>query len=176
MARSGRYYSNPFMVIIGVMQGDPLTHTIFNIVLDVVIPLWDTLVTVEASVLEGLGRVFQTLYAFFYIDDMLLDSQSPSRLQASLEVLMGLFDHVGIQTKFVTIVGMTCVPCLISQSLLKVSYTRRMNRVGPYTWAMNLCMVQTLEELHHYATRRLTRNLPWRCMDEVWYMHCWNIL
>ena len=120
--------------------------------LDSVITLWNRVVTVEASVLEGLGRVFQTLYALFYIDDMLMDSQSPSRLQASLEVLMGLFDHVGIQTKFVTIVGMTCLPCLISQSLLKVSYTRRMNRVVPYTWAMTPCMVQNLEGLHHYVT------------------------
>ena len=51
------------MVIIGMMQGDPLMYTIFNIVLDVVITLWDTVVTVEASVLEGFGRVVQTLYA-----------------------------------------------------------------------------------------------------------------
>ena len=57
VVRSGRYYGNPSIVIIGVMQGDPLTYTIFNILLDVVIPLWDTVVTVEASVLEGFGRV-----------------------------------------------------------------------------------------------------------------------
>ena len=48
---SWRYYRNHSMVIIGVMQGDPLTYTIFNILLDVVIPLWDTVVAVEEEVL-----------------------------------------------------------------------------------------------------------------------------
>ena len=110
MSCSGRYYSNPFMVIIGMMQGDHLTYTIFNIVLDVFIPLWDTVVTVEESVLEGFGGVVQTLYAFFYMDDRLLASPTPTRIQASLDVLTGLFDHVGIQTNFVKIVGMTCLP------------------------------------------------------------------
>ena len=98
------------MVIIGVMQGDPLTYTTFNIVLDVVIPLWNRVVTVEVSVLEGIGRVFQTLYDLFYTDDRLLASPTLARLQASLDVMMGLFNHVGIQKQFVKILGMTCLP------------------------------------------------------------------
>ena len=39
VAWSGRYYGDPFTVIIKVMYGNPLTYTIFNIVVDVVIPL-----------------------------------------------------------------------------------------------------------------------------------------
>ena len=66
--RSGRYYGDPFMVIIGVMQVDPLMYTIFNIVVDVVIPLWDKVVTVEAAFLEGFFRAVQTLYALIYVD------------------------------------------------------------------------------------------------------------
>ena len=110
VVHSWRYYRNHSMVIIGVMQGDPLTYTIFNIVLDVVITLWDTVVTVEASVLEGFGGVVQTLYALLYMYDRLMASPTPSRIQASIDVLTGLFNHVGIQTKFVNIVGMTCLP------------------------------------------------------------------
>ena len=82
VARSGSYYGNPFMVIIGVMQGDPLMYTIFNIVLDVVIPLCDTVVTFEASVLGVFGRVVHTLYYLFYMDDRLLTSPTPARFQA----------------------------------------------------------------------------------------------
>ena len=118
------------------------------------------MVTVEASVLEGFGGVVQNLYDLFYTDDMLLASPTPARLQAPLAVLKGLFDHVWIQKKIVKIVGMTCLPCLISQSLSEVYYTRRMNRVSPKTWVIKPCMVQTLGGFHHYVTWLLTRNLP----------------
>ena len=53
VAWSGRYHIDLFIVIIGVMHGDPLMYTIFNSVVEVVIPLWFKVVTVEASVLEG---------------------------------------------------------------------------------------------------------------------------
>ena len=82
VARSGSYYGNPFMVIIGVLQGYPLMYTIFNIVLFVVIPLWDTLVTFDASVLDGFGRVVHTLSALFCTDDRLLVSPMPTKFQA----------------------------------------------------------------------------------------------
>ena len=65
VSQSGIYYSNPFVVIKGMMQKDPLTSTILNIVMEVVIPLWDTVVTVEAAVLEVFSRIFQTLSALF---------------------------------------------------------------------------------------------------------------
>ena len=65
LSQSGIYYSNPFVVIKGMMKGEPLTSTIFNIVMEVVIPLWDTVVTVEAEVLEVFSRIFQALSALF---------------------------------------------------------------------------------------------------------------
>ena len=65
VSQSGMYYINSFVVIKGMMKGDSLTSTIFNIVMEVVIPLWDTVVTVEAAVLEVFSRIFQTLSALF---------------------------------------------------------------------------------------------------------------
>ena len=65
MAQSSIYYGNPFVVITGMMKGYPLTSTIFNIMVDVVIPLWDTVVAVDAAVLEGFLRTVQTLSALF---------------------------------------------------------------------------------------------------------------
>ena len=59
------YCINPFVVIKGMMKGYPLKSTIFNIVMEVVIPLWDTVVTVEAAVLEVFVRIFQALSALF---------------------------------------------------------------------------------------------------------------
>ena len=65
VTQSGMYYGNTVVVITGMMQKDPFTSTIFNIMVDVVIPLWDTVVAVDAAVLEGILRTVQTLYALF---------------------------------------------------------------------------------------------------------------
>ena len=126
------------------MKGDSLSSTIFNIVVEVVIPLWDTVVAVEEEVLQGFVRAVQTLYALSYEDDGILSSPTPARLQAALDVLTGLLYRVGIQFVFVNMVGMTCLPCLTSMRLSEVSYTQSMNGVGPQTWVMTPGMVQTL--------------------------------
>ena len=65
VSQSGIYYSNPFVVIKGMIKGEPLKSTLFNIVMEVVIPLWDTVVAVDAAVLEGFLRTVQTLSALF---------------------------------------------------------------------------------------------------------------
>ena len=97
VARSGRYYGNPLMDIIGVTKVDPLTYTILNIVLNVFITLWDTVVTVQAEVLEVFSSAVQTLYALLYMNDRIMASPTPGRLQTSLDVLTVLFDRVRIQ-------------------------------------------------------------------------------
>ena len=81
------------------------------------------MVKVEAVVLEGFFREGQTLTAFFYVDDRLMASQIPARIQEALDVLTGLYDCVGIQKDVINMVGMTCLPCLTPRSLSDVFYT-----------------------------------------------------
>ena len=76
---------------------------------DVVIPLWDKVVTVEASVLEGFFRAVHTLYALFYADDKLLAHPMQDRLQAALNIMKDLLDRVGTQRNLFKMVGMTCL-------------------------------------------------------------------
>ena len=75
------------------------------------------MVKVEAAVLEGFSRAVQTLYALICVVGRLLASKTPARIQAELDVLTGLFDHVGIQNNVVNMVGMTCLLCLTYRSL-----------------------------------------------------------
>ena len=49
VARAGRYYGKGFKGEIGVTQGDPLSPTIFNVVVDAVVRHWLLLATQEAE-------------------------------------------------------------------------------------------------------------------------------
>ena len=53
LARVGRYYGAPFKVSRGVMQGNPLLPTIFNMVVEAVIHHWETVVDGYNVVTEG---------------------------------------------------------------------------------------------------------------------------
>ena len=78
------------------------------------------MVKVEAAVLEGFSRAVQTLYALICVVGRLLASKTPARIQAELDVLMGLFDHVGLQKTFGKTMGTTCQPCRTPGSLSEV--------------------------------------------------------
>ena len=91
VSRAGYYYGISFKRHQGVTQGDPLSPTIFNMVVDVLIHHWVTLVAGEEAGPDGFVWVVQWLVAFFYTDDIFLSLTSPYCLQAALDILMWLF-------------------------------------------------------------------------------------
>ena len=72
VTRLGHYYNNPFKGHQGFTHEDPLSPTIFNMVVDAVIFYWVTLVAGEESVTDGFEQAFKWLAAFFYVNDVLL--------------------------------------------------------------------------------------------------------
>ena len=56
VARAGRYYRTAFGGERGVTKGDPLSPTIFNVVVDVVVQHWVTGVIAEAEAQGELGK------------------------------------------------------------------------------------------------------------------------
>ena len=56
VARSGQYYGTGFKGELGVTQGDPLSPTIFNVVVDAVVRHWLLLATQEAEKRGEQGR------------------------------------------------------------------------------------------------------------------------
>ena len=73
VAESGRYYGSPFKDYLGVTQGDPLSTTIFSVLVNAVICNWVTLYVGGEAVHEGFRRAVQWLAALLYADDGLLD-------------------------------------------------------------------------------------------------------
>ena len=74
VAKSGRYFGRPFKGYQVVTQGDPLSPTIFNVVMDAVIHHWVMVVMLTKAGMGGLGLTFIDLVAYFYANDGLMES------------------------------------------------------------------------------------------------------
>ena len=91
-------------------QGDPLSPTIFNVVMDVVVRHWVTGVIADAEERGKLGKEGRHQAALFYADNGMVDSSDPQWIQGAFNTLVGLFDRVGLRTNFGKTFGMVCHP------------------------------------------------------------------
>ena len=131
VARSGGYYSAAFTGYQGVTQGGPLSPTIFNVVVDVVLNHW---VYVMVEVAEDWGKCGQEgrhHNALFCADDGMVASLDPRWLQGTFSTLVGLFDRLGLRTNVGKTVVMVCRPCRGWGTQSEVVYRRRMTGEGP---------------------------------------------
>ena len=77
VTRAGGYYGKGFKGGRGVTQGDPLSPTIFNVVVDAVVRQWLTITVTEAENRRKRGREGRHQAALFYADDGMLASSDP---------------------------------------------------------------------------------------------------
>ena len=111
VARTGGYYRAAFKGYQRVIQGDLLSHTIFNVVVDVVVRHW-VYMMVECAEEQGkLGKVGRHQNDLFYADDVMVALLDPRWLQGAFSTLVGLFDRVGLRTNARKTVGMVYPPC-----------------------------------------------------------------
>ena len=78
VARAGGYYGTGFKGAQGVTQGDPLSPTIFNMVVDAVFSHWVTLAVEEAEKRGDKGKEGRHQAALFYVDDGMVASSDPA--------------------------------------------------------------------------------------------------
>ena len=126
VARVGGYYGKGFRGGRGVTQGDPLSPTIFNVVVDAVVCHWVTLVVTEAEIRGERGREGRHQAALFYADDSMVASSDPQWLQWAFAKLVRLFDRVGLNKNTVKTVSMTCRPCTAAGNWSEEAYGRFM--------------------------------------------------
>ena len=98
VARAGSYYGEGFKGERGVTQGDPLSPTIFNLVVDAVVHHWLQIAIQEAERRGERGREGRHQAALFYADDGMLAFSDPRWIQWAFTVLVRLFDRVGLKT------------------------------------------------------------------------------
>ena len=101
----------PFKTGHGVTQGSPLLANLFNIMVDAMVRewlwiLWDGL-ELEGEEWDGL---METLFVIFYDDDAHVASRDPVFLLWAIDVLVEVFECVGLETNFKKMQAMTCTP------------------------------------------------------------------
>ena len=108
-ARAGGYYRAAFKGARGVTQGDPLSPTIFNVVVDAFVRHW--LEGLKTAKEEKGAKVWGHFSAVFYVDDGMVGASDPEWLQGAFSALLAIFDRVGLRTNVDKTVSMACHPC-----------------------------------------------------------------
>ena len=98
VARASGYYGTAFQRARGVTQGDPLSPTIFNVVVDAVVKHWVTVVVEGGEERGERGQEGRHQAVLFYADNGMVALLDPCWLQGTFNSLVGLFDRVGLQT------------------------------------------------------------------------------
>ena len=112
------------------MQGNPLSPTIFNVVVDAVVRHWIRIAVTEAETRGGRGREGRHKSALFYADDGILTSSDPQWLQWAFSQIVGLFDRVGLNTNIEKTVSTTCKPCNTTGNRSEEAYGQIMTGEG----------------------------------------------
>ena len=131
VARVGGYYGIEFQRGCRLMQGDPLSPTIFNVVVDAVVRHWVMGVIVGVEERSERGKEGRHQAALFYADNVMVSSSDPRWLQGVINTLVGLFDRFGLRTNFGNTVAMVFRPFQADGNLLEASYGRRITGEGP---------------------------------------------
>ena len=128
VCRAGGCYGKPFQSHRGVTQGGPFSPRIFNVMVDAVVREWLRQVLGEDAARSGVGEEIRNFLVAFYADDGLIQARCPERLQAAFDILIGLFERVGLVTNTRKTKAMVCIPGRIRTRLTDDVYNN--SRVG----------------------------------------------
>ena len=105
-------------------QGDSLSPTIFNVVVDTVVCHLVFLGKGGTGGQDGWGSEVLHRAAFFYLVNVLVMSTDPVWMQGAFDTLTGLFDRVGLQKNFRKEVKIICCPFRVVGTQLEAAYKR----------------------------------------------------
>ena len=114
----------------GVTQGEPLSPTIFNMVMDVLVWHWVEDMAESAGGQGGCRREVIHKNTPFYANDGMIEPSEPGWLQGASITLLGMFERVGLRTNVRKKVRMVCRPCQTAGTQLEAAYKQTMTSAG----------------------------------------------
>jgi hypothetical protein len=118
VARQQGYYGTHFRSERGTTQGDIISPMIFNIVVDAVVRAW-----YHKMETQGLSTTFGAL---FYADDGHLYSTDADELQRATDLMIDLFECMGLKSNPTKTMAMVCAPQPSVTRICSPAYRRRM--------------------------------------------------
>jgi hypothetical protein len=113
----------------GVTQGGLFSCNEFNIMIDSVFCHWLTKV-VPFNAEDGLGRTVEDMLTLFYADDGLLSAKDKEWLLKALNLLVSLFERIGLKTNDSKTKRMICLPAVKATRMTDGAHKCRMTGEG----------------------------------------------
>jgi hypothetical protein len=128
VCQAGGSFGKPFSAYHGVAQSGPLSSLMFDVCVDVVIREWlRRMMNKEAA--NGIFTEASREIVAFFVDDGLVGSRDPVWLQGTLNILVILFESIGLRTNPDKTKVITCVPENIRVAHTEEAY--HMQQYGP---------------------------------------------
>jgi hypothetical protein len=96
----------------------------FNIMVDAIVPEWFRQVLGDEVARDGVGEAVQLFIALFYVDNGRIGSRDPEQVQRAFDILIDLFERVGLFTNVGNMKAMICIPGRIRTKLSEEVYER----------------------------------------------------
>ena len=132
VTKEGGYYGLAFQGFREVTQGDLLSSTILNEVVNAVASHWVEVMVESAYKQSGRGQEGRHQHSLFYTDDGMVALSDPRLLQGEFSTLVGLFNRVGLKTTVRKTFVMVCCQCQAAGTQSEAAYGRRITGAGPY--------------------------------------------
>jgi hypothetical protein len=94
----------------------------FNVCVDCVIREWLRQVLGEDVAQDGVGNLVRNQCIAFFVDNGLVAARCPEWLQSSLDILITLFEQIGLWTNAKKMKVMTCLPGKIRVAQMEEEY------------------------------------------------------
>jgi hypothetical protein len=96
----------------------------FNVCVNVLVREWLHQTLGEEAARDGLGEPVVEILVAFYVNNGLIASRDPVWLQESFNVLIGLFERIGLFTNAAKTKAMVCIPGRIQEGYTEEEYAK----------------------------------------------------
>ena len=132
VARLGGYYGLAFKGSRGVTQVDPLSSTVFIMMVNAVLLHWEEVMVESVEDQRGHRQEGRHQNSLFYADDGMVASLESKWLQGAFSTLVGMFHRLGLKTNAGKMAVMVYRLSQATGTHSETVYRRQTTGAGPY--------------------------------------------